>query len=105
MIEIHVYGKLRRFAPDRSASRDSVIHIQPAQDDTVHAVLDRIGLDVQEIATIFLNAELLATRNTMARWLGYVQVRSDPHDWDLFLPVKDGDRLGLFGEDMAGLVV
>jgi hypothetical protein len=41
----------------------------------------------------------------MANWLGYQQVRESPFDWDLKVPVKDGDRIGLFGEDMAALVV
>ena len=41
----------------------------------------------------------------MARWLGYQQVRPDPFDWNLSTPVKPGDRIGLFGRDMAALVV
>jgi hypothetical protein len=27
------------------------------------------------------------------------------HIWDLSIPIKDGDRIGLFGEDMLVLVI
>jgi hypothetical protein len=54
---------------------------------------------------VFLNHKLLATRSAMARWLQYRQVRSNPFDWDLTVPIQSGDRLGLFGRDMAALVV
>ena len=41
----------------------------------------------------------------MARWMGYQQVRKDPFNWDLNVAVKPSDRIGLFGRDMAALVV
>jgi hypothetical protein len=32
-------------------------------------------------------------------------MRSNPFDWDLDIPVKAGDRIGLFGRDMSALVI
>lgn len=105
MIDIYMYGKLRRYAKDSKASSDSVIHIQADEEETVGSVLGKIGIDHEEISSIFLNAKLLVTRNTMARWLKYEQTRPNPHDWDLSVEVKEGDRIGLFGMDMPALVV
>jgi hypothetical protein len=51
------------------------------------------------------NTYLLATHNAMAPWLGYRQAREDVWNWDTEVSVKAGDRVGLFGEDMATLVV
>jgi len=55
-------------------------------------------------ALIFL-ATLLATRSAMAYWMRYQQVHKDPLEWKLDIPVKQGDRVGLFGKDMAALVI
>jgi len=105
MIAIHLYGKLRRFAPDSRPSANSVILVEAIADETLNSLLKRIGINVDEIFTIFMNSRLLATHNTMAKWLGYRQMRADPENWDLAVLVKDGDRIGLFGDDMAALVV
>jgi hypothetical protein len=41
----------------------------------------------------------------MAKWMGYPQVRTDPFDWKLDIPINPDDRIGLFGRDMAALVI
>jgi hypothetical protein len=41
----------------------------------------------------------------MAPWLVYPQAQDDLYNWEMDVPLKAGDRLGLFGEDMASLVV
>jgi hypothetical protein len=105
MITIHLYGKLRRFAADSRPSANSIITIEAIANETVNSLLERVGIEIDEIFTIFMNSKLLATHNSMAKWLGYRQMRTDPENWDLSVPVKDGDRIGLFGEDMAALVV
>jgi len=68
-------------------------------------MLEKVEIPVEEIYSIFLNAKLLAAKSGMARWIGYQQARSDIFDWNLKIPIKSGDRLGLFGRDMAALVV
>jgi hypothetical protein len=75
--------------------------------ETVGSVLERLGVRTEEIAHIFLNGALLTTCNSMAPWLRYQRVREDVPTCEpnLDTPVQDGDRLGLFGRDMAMLVV
>ena len=83
----------------------NVIKAKSQADDTIESLLTRLGISIDEIYNIFYNSKLLATRSNMAKWIGYRQVRSDPFDWDLNVKVKPGDRIGLFGRDMAALVV
>ena len=106
MIEIYLYGKLRRYAADPSPKRDSVIQVAPQPNENVEAVLSRVGIEVDEVYHVFLNGNLLATRNTMAPWLGYRQARASVlNNWNMDHPIQAGDRIGLFAEDMASLVV
>ena len=103
MVEIHLYGKLRRYAGDSKNGRGAVAVLVRHHDETIASLLENAGIPVDEINHIFLNAKLLATRTASAPFMGYSQVRSDPLDWNLNVPVGDGDRLGLFGGDMAML--
>lgn len=105
MVEIHLYGRLRRYAQEIKASQGHVIKISPHSDETIESLLTRVGIPVDEIYNIFFNAKLLATRSAMAHWIGYQQVHLDPLTWNLKVPVKSGDRIGLFGRDMAALVI
>jgi len=81
LLEVHLYGKLRRFASQREVSGDSIVHVPVYPGDTTEAVLDRIGIRLAETSNIFLNGEL----SSPAR------------------PVNDGDRLGVFPDDQAVL--
>ncbi len=103
--EIHIYGKLRERVRGLIDDRTGVVHMAPHSDETVESLLTRLGLPVEEIYTIFFNHKVLATRTKMAIWIGHRQVRESPFDWDLYTPVKAGDRIGLFGRDMSALVV
>ncbi len=102
-VELHLYGKLRRYA--QATGKGHIVHVAPDEDETLASMLERVGLPSSEIYSIFFNSKLLAARSGMARWIGYQQVRADPFDWDLKIAVKAGDRIGLFGRDMAALVV
>ena len=105
MAEIHLYGKLRRHAKDNHVDRDNVIQVSPEFEETLESLLTRLQIPVNEIYSIFLNSKLLAARTGMAAWIGYRQVRDDPFDWNLNVMVKPSDRIGLFGRDMAALVI
>ncbi len=105
MIEIHLYGKLRRYAKDNSPSRESVIWIESQPDETVESLLTRVGISIDEVYSIVYNSSLLATHSKTALLMEYPQVRSNLFDWDLSMPVKAGDRIGLFSRDMALLIV
>ena len=79
MIEIHLYGKLRRFADQKSPLQESVVLMDARDGDTIQSVVERIGISVNELGNnIFLNGEYSGLDRS----------------------VKDGDRLGLFPDDM-----
>jgi hypothetical protein len=105
MVSIHLYGKLRRFSGEPGAGHGNVVKVEPQTDETVEQLLARIGIPLDEIYNIFFNSKLLATRSAMAYWMRYQQVHENPLDWKLDVAVKAGDRIGLFGRDMAALVV
>ena len=105
MVEIHFYGKLRRFADSKNTAAGYVTSISPQADETIESLLAQVGVSAEDIYSIFLNGKLLAARSGMARWIGFQQIRANPFDWDLNVPVSSGDRIGLFGRDMAALVI
>ena len=105
MVDIHLYGNLRRYAQGPQSDRSNVIRISPGTEETLEMLLARLEIPVDEIYSIFFNSKLLATRTGMASWIGYRQARTDPFDWNLNVTVQPADRIGLFGRDMAALVV
>ena len=102
MVEIHLYGSLRRYASDSRPNRDSVAYLEPQPGETVGTALERLGVSAEEVYHVFLNGSLLSTRNSMAHWLEY---QKDQTGTGLDTLVRAGDRLGLFARDMALLVV
>jgi hypothetical protein len=78
-IEIHLYGKLRRFARNQDPTKDSVVHVPVKKDDSISDVLVRLGMPLNEIGSnIFLNWQY----SSLSR------------------RVKEGDRLAVFPDDM-----
>jgi len=79
MIEVHLYGKLRRFTDNQDPTCDSIVYIPAEDGDTVEDIVRRIGIPFEELGSnIFLNGEYSA----------------------LGRKVKDGDRLGVFPDNM-----
>ena len=79
MIEVHLYGKLRRFTDNQDPSRDSIVYIPVKKGNTIEDIIRRIGIPFGEIGSnIFLNGEYSALERR----------------------VKAGDRLGVFPDDM-----
>ncbi len=84
MIEVHLYGKLRRFSNNQDPIRDSIIYVPVEDGDTIEDIIRRIGIQIEEIGSnIFLNGEYSALGRT----------------------VKGGDRLGIFPDNMAMIIV
>ena len=79
MIEVHLYGKLRRFSNNQDASSASVVSVEWHVNDTVVTIIDRLGIPHDELGSNkFLNGR-------------YATLESS---------VQEGDRLGLFPDDM-----
>ena len=105
MISIHLYGKLRRYAPNSSASGNSILEVEANENETLQILLDRIGINANELYTIFINAKLLTSRTQYATYLGYHQVcEENCQGWAFTVIINDGDRSGFFGPDMPALV-
>ena len=79
MIDLYLYGKLRRFARQQQPDAESRVQVAVQEGDTVSSVLQRLGVPLEEVgANIFLNH----TYSALGR------------------PVHPGDRLAVFPDDM-----
>ena len=79
MIEVHLYGKLRRFTDNQDPTRDSIVYIPVEKGNTIEDIINHIGIPHKSLGSnIFLNGEYSA----------------------LTRKVEDGDRLGVFPDDM-----
>ncbi|MBA7590747.1 hypothetical protein ES708_32883 [subsurface metagenome] len=79
MIEIHLYGKLRRFAVEKEPAGDSVVDMTVEEGDTIQDILLRVGIPLEEVGrNVFLNWQYSAL---------------DRRVWD-------GDRLAVFPDNM-----
>jgi hypothetical protein len=86
MIEVHLYGDLRRFAADSAFDHDSIAWVEWQRDDTVDAVLRRIGVDhTRDVSNVFVNG--VYTYN--AGRLG----------------IADAVRLGVFPKNICALYI
>jgi len=84
MIEVHLYGKLRRFTNNQDPTRDSIRYVPVREGDNIREIIKRIGIPPEEVGkNMFLNGEY--------SHLGRL--------------VKDGDRLGLFPDNMDMIIV
>ena len=104
-IAVHVYGKLSQRLSEGASRHGRVLHVEVRPGETFGSLLARLSIEREDLYTVFLNGSLLVTRNGMAPWLRYPQAQEDVWNWDWDAELGPGDRLGLFGEDMALLVV
>ncbi len=84
MIEVYLYGKLRRFTDNEDPTHNSVIYVSAKKSDTIKDIVRCIGIPLEEIGGNIL------------------------HNGGIFpleREVKDGDRLGIFPDNMAMVVV
>jgi len=107
MIEIHLYGELRRYAPQSRPDADSVLYLPSEGIRTLEDVLRKAGIDPSEVKQVFLNRALLTTTSPMGSLLGYVSARDriPPSGLPLEAEIHPGDRLGLFPARMALLMI
>jgi len=107
VIEVHLYGDLRRYAEQTLIGSESVVQLPTGNSETVGSVLRQIGIDPAEVGHVFLNHRLLATRCSMAFWLGHQSAKERIPAGGTYLdaPVCSGDRLGIFPTKMAMLIV
>jgi hypothetical protein len=106
VIEIRLFGNLRRYARDARPASDTILYLSAAETATVGQVLARIGIDPAEVSHVFLNGRLLP-RSAYPITLGYPLVAGRPISaeghWSA--PVQAGDRVGIFPTNMGVVVV
>ena len=79
MTEVHLYGKLRRFSQQKDPKRQSIVFVKIEKGDTIKDVVKRLNIPLNEVGSnIFLNGVYSGLTRS----------------------VKEGDRLGLFPDDM-----
>jgi hypothetical protein len=101
MVEIHLYGKLRYHIENPRPGQNVVVQVEPGPGETVASILEGLDIPADEVNHIFVNAKLLSTRTAAAALYGYPQSGDSLDDWRLAAPVSNGDRIGVFGRDMA----
>ncbi len=84
LVEVRLYGRLRRFAEDPRVTAESIARVPVEEETTVEEVLRRLGIDPDaEVSNIFVN--------------GRYSPDARKH------LVRGGDRVGVFPKDMAML--
>jgi hypothetical protein len=79
LIDVFLFGDMRTFGPVVPIDSDCKIQVELQAAGTIGDVVRRLGIDPTQIAHLFLNYQYSAITRL----------------------VKDGDRLGVFGRDMA----
>lgn len=79
MISVHLYGKLRRFSDNTDPTLPSIAAVPWQSGDTVGQIIAKLGIPVSEVGSnVFLNGRYANGETS----------------------IQDGDRLGLFPDDM-----
>ena len=79
MLELHLYGKLRKHAADTDPTAESILTVDFLDGDTVGSIIERIGIPQRDLGSnLFVNGRYA----------------------DLSSTLQDGDRIGLFPDDM-----
>lgn len=116
MIEVRLFGELRRYAGDPVAGYGAVpsgvaVGVPAGEASTVGQVLTFLGIGPAEVGNLFLNGRVLPwltqARSDQAVYLGYPRPASAPlsPQASLDVAVEDRDRLGIFSRKMGLLVV
>lgn len=100
MVEIHLYGDLRKYSNGSVPAGDTTLILDPDPDETLDSLLARAGIPDIEMNYIFFNSKLLVSRSQTAPLYGLPQVDSNVSEWNLTISVVHGDRIGLFGLDI-----
>ena len=86
MVEVHLYGDLRRLAENKAVDGESIAWASWRSGDTVQSVLARIGIDLaRDVSNVFING-------------AYVYRAGGA-------PIQDTARLGVFPKNMSALYI
>ena len=105
MIEVRLFGELRRYSANKQPS-GTAIYLPADTGDTVGQILEHFGIGPEAVGNVFLNGRLVP-RSVYPITLGYPLTSPVPLSPDAFwnTSVRSGDRLGLFPHTMSAVVV
>jgi hypothetical protein len=106
VIEVRLFGGLQQYSPDPKSVPGTPLHLPLGDGSTLGQVLDRVGIDLEQVSNVFLNGRLLP-RSVYPITLGYPLAADGPLSPEGYLSVsiKPGDRLGIFPRNMGSVVV
>jgi molybdopterin converting factor small subunit len=78
MIDVHLYGKLRKLVQGSRASENTVLKVKYEDGETFATLIKRLGLRKEDLADCFINGKLAKDSSK----------------------IHDGDRVGLFPFNM-----
>jgi hypothetical protein len=106
VVEVRLFGNLRRYAAGARPTTDTVLHLAVDEARTVGQVFARVGIDPAEVGNVFINGRLLP-RSAYPITLGYLLAADGPLTPEKYLgtPVQAGDRVGIFPRNMGSVVV
>jgi hypothetical protein len=58
MIEVHLYGLLRRLVPDSRPDEDTILVVEAVDGETFQELINRLGLARTDIGDSFINGRL-----------------------------------------------
>ena len=105
MIEVRLFGELRRYSASNQPS-GTAIYLPAGTGETVGQILVHFGIAPEAVGNVFLNGRLIP-RSTYPITLGYPLTSQAPLMPDALwnTGVRSGDRLGLFPRAMSAVVV
>jgi hypothetical protein len=104
-IKVRLFGELRDHAPVGTRTGEPVeVHL--TADQTLGELLVWLGIEYRKVGNVFINGCLLP-RAMYPITLGFRRVAERPLAAEeyLALPVKPGDRVGIFPRNMSSVVV
>ena len=58
MIEVHLYGLLRKIVPDSIPCEDTILHLESIGTELFGDLLNRLSLTISDIGDCFINGRL-----------------------------------------------
>jgi hypothetical protein len=106
LIEVRLFGDLRRYATGSASEPGAVLYLPGDDSWTLGQVLATLGIEPTEVSNVFLNGRLLP-RSLYPITLGYPLASEGLLTQEGYVntPIRPGDRLGIFPRNMGVVVV
>ena len=62
MIDVHLYGHLRKIVPGSKANEDTILLIESEEGESFQDLVERLGFEISNIGDCFINGRLAITQ-------------------------------------------